>query len=80
MGLISPQKIAFTATVTEAELRERMVREVLESIGALGPDGKAAPGVTTKVNRGSGRTGGYTIQVSGPAPARVSLPHVEVDS
>lgn len=74
MTLIAPQAISFTATVTEDELRTRMVREVLESIGALDDQGEPAAGIKTSVRRGDGRKGGYTITVSGPAPARVLLP------
>lgn len=72
--LLRPSEIRFTAKITEAELRQRLIDEVLESIGALSDDGKPAPGVTTTVRRGEGRSGGYTVEVSGPAPARVSLP------
>lgn len=74
MKMIAPQTIAFTAGVTEEEIRERMAFEVLEQIGALGEDGKPLPGVKWSVTRGSGRTGGYHINVTGPAPARLSLP------
>lgn len=74
MKLIAPQSIAFTATVTEDEIRERMAMEVLEQIGALQPDGTPAPGIKWKVTRGTGRAGGYTIAVTGPAPARLQLP------
>lgn len=64
--LIRPETISFRATVTEDELRQRMAHEVLEQIGGLGPDGRRLPG--------DGRAGGYTIDVSGPAPARILLP------
>lgn len=74
MKIIAPQSIAFTATVTEDEIRERMVMEVLEQIGALDDAGKPLPGVESKVKRGTGRAGGYTILVTGPAPVRVALP------
>lgn len=74
MTLIRPQSIAFTATVTEEELRKRMTDEVLESIGALQDDGTPAPGVHAHVKRGVGRSGGYVITVTGPAPVRVQLP------
>lgn len=72
--LIHPETISFRATVTEDEIRQRMAHEVLEQIGALGPNGKPHPGIKVKVNRGTGRAGGYTIDVSGPAPARILLP------
>lgn len=72
--LIHPETISFRATVTEDEIRHRMAHEVLEQIGGLGPDGKKLPGISVKVNRGTGRAGGYTIDVSGPAPARIFLP------
>ncbi|WP_196258598.1 hypothetical protein [Pelagibacterium limicola] len=72
--LIHPETISFRASVTEAEIRERMAHEVLEQIGGIGRDGKRLPGITVKVNRGNGRAGGYTIDISGPAPARIFLP------
>lgn len=74
MKLISPQSIAFTATVTETEIRERMSLEVLEQIGALDESGKPLPGIETDVKRTPGRQGGYTIHVTGPAPVRLQLP------
>lgn len=77
MALIAPQSIAFKAEVSEEEIRERMAMEVLESIGALSDDGKPHPGVTWNVKRGTGRSGGYTIEITGPAPARVALPSPE---
>lgn len=72
--LISPETISFRATVTEEEIRQRMADEVLEQIGGLDPDGKRLPGISVKVNRGDSRKGGYHIEVSGPAPARIFLP------
>lgn len=72
--LIHPETISFRATVTETEIRERMAHEVLEQIGGLDPNGKKLSGISVKVNRGTGRAGGYTIDVSGPAPARIFLP------
>ncbi|WP_347311402.1 hypothetical protein [Defluviimonas sp. SAOS-178_SWC] len=74
MRMIAPQTIAFTAQVTEDEIRERMAMEVLEQIGALGENGKPLPGIKWSVHRGTGRGGGYTINVTGPAPVRISLP------
>lgn len=73
MKLIAPQEIAFTATVTEDEIRERMALEVLEQIGALDGDGKPLPGIKWAVRRGSGSKAGYTISVQGPAPIRLAL-------
>ena len=72
--MIHPDTISFRATVTEDEIRERMAHEVLEQIGGIGPDGKRLPGIRTEVRRGTGRAGGYTIDVSGPMPARIYLP------
>lgn len=77
MKLIQPQTVRFVAKVTEDELKERLAAEVLDSIGALGPDGKPALGVTTTVRRGQGRAGGYTIEVSGPMPGRLLAGHRE---
>lgn len=72
--LIAPDSISFRATVTEDEIRQRMADEVLEQIGGIGPDGKCLPGISVKVTRGDSRKGGYHIEVSGPAPARILLP------
>lgn len=77
MKMIAPQQIAFTATVTEEEIRERMTLEVLEQIGALDTNGKPLPGIKSTVHRGDGRKGGYVIQVTGPAPVRLQLPRGE---
>lgn len=72
--LISPTTIAFRAFVSEDELRRRMGDEVLEQIGGLDESGERFPELKVSVTRGSGRAGGYTIDVSGPAPARILLP------
>lgn len=72
--MIRPETVSFRAVVTEDEIRARMAEEVLDQIGALGDNGKPLPGITVKVRRGTGRQGGYTIDVSGPAPARLMLP------
>lgn len=72
--IIAPDSISFRATVTEEEIRQRMADEVLEQIGGVGPDGKRLPGISVKVTRGDSRKGGYHIEVSGPAPARIFLP------
>jgi len=72
--MIHPDTISFRATVTEEEIRKRMADEVLEQIGGTGPDGKPLPGIRADVKRGTGRGGGYTIDVSGPMPARIYLP------
>jgi hypothetical protein len=74
MKLITPDTIAFTAEITEAEIKERLALEMLENIGALDEGGKPHPGIEAKVLRGTGRKGGYTIHVTGPAPKRLSLP------
>ncbi len=67
-GLIFPDEITFTARITEAELRKRLALEVMQGIGAVDDYGNPAPGVTSYVNRGEGRSGGYTITIKGPAP------------
>lgn len=77
VNLITPDTIAFNAFVSEDELRERLAMEVLESINALDEHGKPAPGVTYKVLRGTGRNGGYSISVTGPAPARFNAPMIK---
>jgi hypothetical protein len=72
--IIKPDTISFRASVTEQEIRDRMAQEVLEQIGAVDENGKKLPGITVNVRRGEGRAGGYTIDVTGPAPARIMLP------
>lgn len=72
--IIRPDTISFRATVTEAEIRERMAQEVLEQIGAIDADGKKLPGIAVTVRRGQSRAGGYTIDVTGPMPPRLLLP------
>lgn len=72
--LISPSTIAFRAFVSEEDLRRRIGDEVLEQIGGLDENGKCFPELKVSVTRGTGRAGGYTIDVSGPAPARIALP------
>ncbi len=76
MNLIRPQEISVTASVIEDDIRERIAIEVLEQIGGLGPDGKPLPGICWSVLRGDGLRGGYTVRISGPAPARIALPPV----
>ncbi|MGB1390820.1 MAG: hypothetical protein ACPG61_18250 [Paracoccaceae bacterium] len=71
--LIRPDTIVFKAQISEEELKARLAEEVLEQIGALDANGQPALGVATKVLRGTGRKGGYTIEVTGPAPARLML-------
>jgi len=71
--LISPTTIAFRAFVCEEDLRRRMGDEVLEQIGGIDENGKRYPDLKVSVTRGNGRAGGYTIEVSGPAPARILL-------
>lgn len=80
MQIIAPQTIAFTAKVTEDEIRERMAYEVLEQIGALGENGKPLPGVRWSVTRGTSRAGGYVIEITGPAPVHLSLPRPQTGS
>lgn len=77
MKLIAPQEIAFTASVTEAEIRERMALEVLDQIGGLDEAGKPLPGIAWTVRRGTGKAAGYTIHVTGPAPVRLALARPE---
>jgi len=72
--MIRPDAINFRATVTEDEIKQRLADEVLESVGGMGDNGKPLPGVHATVRRGSGRAGGYTIDVTGPMPVRLSLP------
>ena len=71
--IIRPDTINFHASITEDELKARLAHEVLEQIGALGPDGKRLQGVSVSVRRGTSRRGGYDIDVSGPVPARLLI-------
>lgn len=77
MQIIKPDQITFTARISEEELRKRLADEVLEQVGGLDADGKRVSGIRADVRRGDGRSGGYTITVSGPAPARMLLPRPE---
>jgi hypothetical protein len=71
MRIMTPDKITFTARISEEELRQRLTDEVLEQIGGLTPDGARPPGVSTTCLRGEARKGGYVVSVSGPLPARL---------
>lgn len=72
--LITPDRISFKASISEEELRKRMGREVLEQIGGCDADGKPNAGIRVSITRGTGKAGGYHIEVTGPAPARILLP------
>lgn len=74
MKLITPDRISFSASISEEEVRERMALEVLEQIGGLTPDGKRRPELRVEVKRGESRKGGYTITVTGPMPVQMLLP------
>lgn len=72
--MIRPESIAFKATVSEEEIRARMVEEVLEGIGALDLETrKPLPGIRTHVTRNTSRAGGYNIEVTSPMPARITM-------
>lgn len=73
MKIITPDTVTFCARITEDELRERLTLEALESINALDETGKPLKDVKTKVTRGTGRVGGYKIEITGPAPARLLI-------
>lgn len=71
--MIVANEISFRAHVSEDELRARMEREVLDQINGIDPTtDKVRKGLKVKTTRGS--HGGYTIEVSGPAPAQIMLP------
>lgn len=72
--LITPNAIAFKASVTEEELRHRMSLEVLEQINGLDGEGRPLPGLKVSITRNGAKRGGYDIEISGPAPARIMLP------
>lgn len=73
MALITPDRIAFSAHISEGELRERMKLEVLAGIGGLDENGKPKPGIVVEVKRGDSRKGGYHISVMGPMPPQLRL-------
>lgn len=73
MTLLKPESISFTARISEDELRNRLVAETLESIGTPIVDGKMPIGVKANVTRGTGRSGGYIVEISGPMPARLLI-------
>lgn len=74
MKLITPDRISFSASISEDDVRERMTLEVLEQIGGLTPEGKPHPELRVDVHRGESRKGGYTITVTGPMPVQMLLP------
>lgn len=72
--MIRPETIAFKATVSEDEIRARMVQEVLEGIGGWDAENdRPLPGIRTHVTRNTSRAGGYNIEVTSPMPARITM-------
>lgn len=63
MRLIDTTIITYETSVSEAELRSRLEREVLESLGLI-HEGKHAPGITINTLRGDGRSGGYRVRIT----------------
>lgn len=73
--LIKPDSIAFKASVSEEDVRARMIEEVLEGIGGLDLETrKPLPGIKAHVTRNTSRAGGYNIEITGPMPVRLMLP------
>lgn len=68
---------AFTATITEDEVKQWLLEEVLAKLGGLNPDGSMPDGISFTIRRGDSRKGGYTVQIHGPAPTRLLLAQVE---
>ncbi len=73
MRPLMPKTIAFTSTITEAELRQRLVEEVLDNMGALNADGSTPEGITSKVSRGDSHKGGYIVEIIAPMAPRLLL-------
>jgi hypothetical protein len=72
--MITPEAIAFKATVSEDEIRARMVQEVLEGIGGWDTENnKPLPGIRSHVTRNTSRAGGYNIEITSPMPARITM-------
>mgnify|MGYP003443603186 CR=1 FL=1 len=72
--MITPETIALKASVTEEEIRARMVQEVLEGIGGWDAEkNKPLPGIKSHVTRNSSRAGGYNIEITSPMPARITM-------
>lgn len=75
MSLIQPDEVIYRARIAEDDLKDRLGREMLASLGALAADGKPMTGVAVSVRRGP--HGGYVIEVRGMPPRRPQLPHLE---
>lgn len=62
--LIDPNVVTHQGSISEDELRRRLVREAIEQAGWIGDGGLPIVGVTARITRGQGKAGGYTVQVS----------------
>lgn len=62
--LIDPNTISHEGSISEDELRARMLRDAYEDAGWIGPDDKPIKGCTGAVHRGEGRKGGYHLRIS----------------
>lgn len=62
--LIDPNVITHSGTISEDELKARLVSEALEQAGWLDAEGLPLKGVTSSIYRGDGRRGGYRVQIS----------------
>lgn len=57
------RKMTISTTITEDEIRDRLLREHLVDIGALrGPEDPIPDGIEHRITRGSGGRGGYLIE------------------
>lgn len=63
MSLIDTTLITYEVAISEDDLRQRLVKEVLEGLG-LYHEGKLPPGTSHNVLRGDGRSGGYRIRIT----------------
>lgn len=57
------RKMTISTTVTEDEIRDRLLREHLVDIGALkDPDDQIPDGIEHRITRGRNKAGGYLIE------------------
>lgn len=61
--LIDPNLIVHRGSITEADLKARLIAEAIEQVGWMGADSKPIAGVTATIHRGPSRQGGYTVEV-----------------
>lgn len=62
--LINPQIIQHQGSISEDDLRHRLLTEAYEQAGWLTDEGKPMPGVIGKILRGNGRQGGCCVIIT----------------